>query len=75
METTIQPIFVSFFFMLLVVQSFATDGKLYERGRSPIAIGSGLLGFRRSSISCQAEKQPERKDTLRKPLLPHLTGS
>jgi len=23
-------------------------------------------------ISCQAEKQPERKDTHRKPLLPHL---
>src|SRR5659263_613984 len=27
------------------------------------------------AISCQAETQPERKDTHRKPLLPHLTGS
>ncbi len=27
------------------------------------------------AISCQAEKQPERKDTHRKTPLPHLTGS
>jgi len=31
------------------------------------------IGLR--AISCQAEKQPGRKDAHRKPPLPHLTGS
>jgi hypothetical protein len=37
-------------------------------------VGSYMQG-RIAAISYQAEKQPERKDTHRKPPLPHLTGS
>ena len=55
-------VIIVFFFNIVWYLNWHNVAQLHFRG-----------GLR--EISCQAEKQPERKDAHRKPLLPNLTGS